>query len=58
LFFFAAETSAKKKDLPFDQVLSRKDFAQGVGSFPFLPSSVLWNAEPIPSGSAEKRKSI
>jgi len=24
-------------------------------SFSFLPSSALWNAEPIPSGSAEKK---
>jgi len=58
-FFFAAETPAKKNAHALRARPDKlKQLTRSVRSFAFLPSSALWNAEPIPPGSAEKGKTF
>jgi len=40
--------------MPFGMVLSFKELMQSVGSFPFLPSSVLEDTEPILRGQQKR----
>jgi len=56
-FFFAAETPAKKNGHALRATSDKfRQLTRSVRSFPFLPSSALWNAEPIPPGPAGKGK--
>ena len=45
--------------MPFGQgLIDLNNLREALGLSPFLPSSALWNAEPIPPGSAEKGKTF